>query len=371
MKCHRLHVIIIVFIAFLQAWASPFVLPSYSVGYNIQDNDKIEEYLQDELASTAYDKYRSLFFTDSERSKFYEDIRNDFTFRAQINSNPEYIAIYHRCITSDFRKDIPILRYLQLKSSIFSFWIRGYNGDNLALKKKGSTNYFYLLSNGIEVGLLSRATKQNKYIIQICNNEKNYLENLFPLPNCKYVKQFKGGRYIVETNEQGQKTQIEAWVGGAQWTPPPTNTQVKRSILIPLFRHAMNGKNTDGDDITTYIKAPDESGHMIPRQWCGPVVDVGLNLVPQDSSMNHDKKWLSYENDCVELLQSGKKVHLRIKLIYPNKHMRPTRIIRYQENDGLVVCDNVEFDNCEHLRSGEKGLIDKVKDFFTDLYDHL
>lgn len=368
MKCLRLHITIVFIVCFLQAWASPFsFMPSCSVSYNVQSNDKIEEYIYAELASIAYEKYRELPFTDSERSKFCEDLKSDFEFSTQINRNPEYIAIYHRCITSDFRKDIPILRYLQFKSSIFNPWITGYSGDKLSIKKEGGTNYF-LLSGGTKVGVLSQPTGQNKYTIQICNNEKNYLENLFPLPNCKYVKQFKGGRYVVETNGDGQKTQIEAWIGGAQWTNPP---KVERTSLIGKFRHAMNGRNTDGDDITTYIKAPDESGHMIPRQWCGPVVDVGLNLVPQDSTMNHDKKWQNYENDCVKLLQSGKKVHLRIKLIYPNKHMRPIKIIRYQENDGVVVCDNVEFDNCLHLTPDKKGFMDKVKDYISDLYDKL
>lgn len=209
-----------------------------------------------------------------------------------------------------------------------------YSTNDIKIEKINSTNYFI---RGVNEKLGTLSKSNNKYYIQEVKNEHHFLQNLYPLANCKYVINGKGYSYTVETNSYGQKVQIKAKIGGTQWTKPG-KTKRKQKI-ISGSRDAMRNINADGNNVSVFSNLHDEGGHMIPRLWLDSPVDVSLNIVPQDYSLNHNPEWDRLESSGLNALVEGKIVELTIKFQYVGKYLRPQIIHRYQTEDGQVVCD--------------------------------
>lgn len=265
------------------------------------------------------------------------------------NKNPQLLEIYHNFINSPkYRTDITLLRYGENNASKTSLmYVRGprnriwLTGNSITLEDNAGFTAIRQKETGRLLGYLE-GNINDGYIVKIHGNSNPALLDLYPMRNttylygnCSWTTDNLGRPYIVK-----MRANKGTAVGGR-------NEGYIKKVKQFKTEYDVNGEQIKANG----MKYDDIAGHIAADGYGGP--SCGINIVPQNATMNNSGIWKSSEIHGLNLAKQGNAVERTIVIKYPdNLSQRPSSFSVSQTVNGKYdIVNGTEMKNVELLNS--------------------
>lgn len=281
-----------------------------------------------------------------------EILRADLQQRPELieafNKNPQLMEIYHNFIgSSKYRTDLTLLRYGQNNAGKTSLlyqrapkrtWL---TGNGITLEDRAGATIIRQKDTGRLLGKLEGNIKDG-YRVTIHGNSDPALLDLYPMRNttyvygnCSWTTDNFGRPYIVK-----MKANNGISLGG------------REDGHIGRVKNFKTDYDVNGEPMkATGNKYDDIAGHMAPDSWGG--TSCGINIVPQNATMNNSGLWKSSERQGLNLAKQGNAVERTIEIKYPdNLSQRPSSFkITQTVNGKYQIVNGTEMNGVEMLNA--------------------
>lgn len=315
-----------------------------SFNKNTGKNVVLEQSLKKDVLQT-WERYAGTSLEKKEILRM--DLQQKPELIAAFNKNPQLLEIYHNFINSPkYRTDLTLLRYGENNASKTSLmYVRGprnrtwLTGNSITLEDNAGVTVIRQKETGRLLGKLE-GNINDGYIVNIHGNSDPALLDLYPMRNTTYFY----GNCSWTTDNLGRPIIVKMRANKGIAVGGREEGYIKK---VKQFKteYDVNGEQLKANG----VKYDDIAGHMAADGYGGP--SCGINIVPQNATMNNSGIWKSSEIHGLNLAKQGNAVERTIVIKYPdNLSQRPSSFSISQTVNGKYdFVNGTEMKNVELL----------------------